>query len=268
MQVSEDLLKAGRGYEALFVPAVFGSWTSKTIVAACVGPGDVVLDLACGTGVLTREVAKTVGPEGHVVGLDPAPGMLAAAREIAPDIEFRSGAAEALNWPDDSFDAVLCQFGLMFFEDRPRALAEIRRVLRPGGQLGIVVWDGVARNPGYRAVISLIEEELGAEAANAMRLPFSLGDPDALVAEFTAAGFRGVQATTLQGQARFPSPQVMVEADLRGWLPLFDIILDEDRIAGILAKAETALADFTEPGGKVVFTTTAHVLNLSQDHQE
>jgi ubiquinone/menaquinone biosynthesis C-methylase UbiE len=98
-----------------------------------------VLDVACGTGVVAREAARRVGPAGAVAGLDRNEGMLAVARRMAPGIAWRHGLAEALPFPDGAFDAVICQFGLMFFEDRGKALGEMWRALRPGGRLAVAV---------------------------------------------------------------------------------------------------------------------------------
>jgi ubiquinone/menaquinone biosynthesis C-methylase UbiE len=87
-----------------------------------------VLDVACGTGILASEASARVGPNGYVAGVDPNPGMLAVAARIAPSIEWRKGTAELLPYPDQSFDAVVSQFGLMFFIDRHQALREMLRV--------------------------------------------------------------------------------------------------------------------------------------------
>src|SRR5262245_30404570 len=115
-------IDAARAYEALFVPALFGQWAPKLADAAQIQPGQRVLDVACGTGIVAREVSARIGSGGRVVGVDPSPGMLAVARQLAPNIEWREGVAESLPFPDQSFDTVVSQFGLMFFTDRPRSL--------------------------------------------------------------------------------------------------------------------------------------------------
>ncbi|HEX9756314.1 MAG TPA: methyltransferase domain-containing protein [Nitrospiria bacterium] len=111
--------------------------------AANIKPGQRVLDVACGTGVLAREASLRVGSSGAVFGLDLNPGMLHIAERHAPSIKWRQGRAESLPFPDQSFDTVVSQFGLMFFTDRPQALREMFRVLTPGGHLGIAVWDSL-----------------------------------------------------------------------------------------------------------------------------
>ena len=158
--VSEDMLEAGREYEALFVPALFDVWARHLIEGAGVQEGAHVLDVACGTGVLARRALAKVGADGRVVGADPAPGMLAAAREIEPAIDWVLCSAESLNAEDEAFDCVMSQFGMMFFSDRNKAAEEMARVLKPDGQLAIAVWRSVEHNPAYAALISLLEQLL------------------------------------------------------------------------------------------------------------
>ena len=262
--VAPELVEAARGYEALFVPALFGEWSGPLIEAAGIGPGDAVLDVACGTGVVARAVAEVVGSRGSVVGADPAPGMLAVAREQAPDIDWRLCGAESLLAEDGRFDAVLCQFGMMFFADRMAAMAEMARVLRPGGGLALSVWDRVAANPAYAEEMAFLEAEIGAAAADAVRIPFGLGDPEAVLEPIRAAGFSDISLETRAGQGRFPSAQVMLEAELRGWLPLFGIQLSEARIKSLLAQAEEVQAEYVIASGEVVFPTSAHIVTAKK----
>ena len=112
-------------------------------------PGKSVLDVACGTGVLACAAADRVGPSGAVVGLDPSEEMLAVARRKDDTIEWLMGHAEAIPFPDESFEAVLSQFGLMFFENKATSLREMMRVLRPGGHLAVAVCDCLEHSPGY-----------------------------------------------------------------------------------------------------------------------
>ncbi len=126
-------------YEEFFVPALFRQWASRVADAAGIEPGQQVIDVACGTGVLARTVADRVGAKGKVVGLDASAEMLAVARRKAPAIEWRQGRAEALPFASDSFDAAVSQFGLMFFEDRRAALQEMLWTVRRGGRLAVAV---------------------------------------------------------------------------------------------------------------------------------
>ena len=101
--------------------------------AAAIGAGQAALDVACGTGVLARELRRRTGAEGRVAGLDRNAGMLAVARRSAPGIDWREGRAERLPFADGSFDAVVSQFGLMFFEDRRAALGRCGGWCGPAG---------------------------------------------------------------------------------------------------------------------------------------
>lgn len=257
LQVQID---AANAYEALMVPALFGEWVSKVADAAQIRPAQRVLDVACGTGVLGREVAARTGPAGVVVGLDPAPGMLEVAKRLAPTLAWRQGVAESLPFPDRSFDAVVSQFGLMFFADRRQALREALRVLVPQGRLAVAVWNSLDNIPAYAAEVALLERVAGEQAADALRAPFVLGDRDDLAALFADAGIASVEVATRHATAQFPSVRVMVEADLRGWLPAMGVVLPEERIARILDEAEEVLRPYITPGGAVVFDTSAHIV--------
>jgi ubiquinone/menaquinone biosynthesis C-methylase UbiE len=253
-------IDAASAYEALFVPALFGQWAAKVAGAARIQPGQRVLDVACGTGILAREVSSRVGSTGRVAGIDPSPGMVAVAKDRAPAIEWREGVAESLPFPDQSFDAVVSQFGLMFFTDRRRAVREMLRVLVPGGRVAVAVWDSLDNIPAYGSAAALLERVAGRNAADAVRAPFALGDRRELLTLFEDAGLTSVEINTHQGTARFPSIRTMVEADLRGWLPVMGVILTEDQIAGVLEEADRALSCYATPDGRVAFHLSAHLI--------
>ena len=253
-------IEAARAYEALFVPALLGQFAPKVAGAARVGKGERVLDVACGTGVLAREILNRVGPSGRVAGIDPNPGMIAVAKEITSDVEWHQGKAESLPFPDKSFDAAVSQFGLMFFADRAQAIQEMLRVLTSNGRLAVAVWDSFENIPAYAAEVELLQRTAGQQAADALRAPFVLGDRDALSRMFSEAGVRSVEVTTHSGTASFPSIRIVVEADLRGWLPVMGVNLSEEQIAQILHEAETALGSYATSDGQVRFDVSAHIV--------
>ena len=255
----QDHIDAARAYEALFVPALFGQWATTVADAARIEPGQRVLDVGCGTGILAREIAPRVGPAGRVVAVDPNPGMLAVARQLAPAVEWREGVAQSLPFPDQSFDAVVSQFALMFVTDRLQALREMCRVLVPGGRLTVAVWASLDDMPAYVDEAALLERLAGKPAADAVRAPFVLGTRNELAALFSEAGV-AANFTTHHGTALFPSIRTMVEADLRGWLPVMGVNLTEDVIRDILQEAENALSQYATADGRVTFELSAHVV--------
>ena len=257
--VSEDLVTAGRGYESFFVPALFQAWTKHLIEGAKIQEGSHVLDVACGTGVLARNALARTGANGRVVGADPAPGMLAAANEIEPAIDWVLCSAEALDVDDEAFDSVISQFGMMFFKDRQKSAEEMFRALKPGGSLAIAVWRSVKHNPAYADIISVLEEQVGTAAADASRLPYSLGDSDEVAAVLEKGGFADIKVEAKAETATFPSSRQMVEAELRGWLPLFDIFLSEDKINEVLIESDKTLGKYAGPSGEAVFPMSAHL---------
>ncbi|HEU4368132.1 MAG TPA: methyltransferase domain-containing protein [Methylomirabilota bacterium] len=185
-------LSPGEIYQREMVPASFARWAPDLVELAGVGPGQHVLDVACGTGVVTRLVAERVGSSGRAAGLDVNADMLAAARTASPGsrIEWHEGRAQALPFPDGTFDVVLCQQGLQFFPDRTAGLREMRRVLVPGGRLALSCWRSVEHQPGMRALEQALAWHVGAR--NAALPPLSLGDREQLRGLLAAVGFREV----------------------------------------------------------------------------
>ena len=252
---------AAQAYEDLFVPALFSHWAAAIAAAAGIAPGKRVLDVACGTGILTRKLATLLGSSQSIVGLDITPGMLEVARRVGPDIEWKEGSAESLPFADESFDAVVSQFGLMFFPDRVRALREMLRVLAPGSRLAVAVWDSIDNIPAFADELKLMERLAGSAAAEALRAPFVLGGKDDLKQLARDASIHDPEIVTHRATARFPSIRSLVEADLRGWLPMVGVVLDEDTIRRVLAEAEIALRAYADTRGQLAFEISAHVLS-------
>ena len=257
---SQDEIAAATAYEELHVPALFQQWAPRVVHAARIEPGHRVLDVACGTGVLAREAVHHVGDAGRVTGLDPASGMLAVAEKLGPAVDWQIGTAEALPFESASFDAAISQFGLMFFQDRAKAISEMVRVLAPGGRLAVAVWESLDNSEAYPDEVALLERIAGRRAADALRAPFVLGDRAELKALFHNAGVQSVDVETHRGTAHFPSIRVMVEADLRGWLPVMGVFLPDDQIEQILREAEDVLARYVTSQGTVRFDAPAHIV--------
>jgi SAM-dependent methyltransferase len=155
--------------------------------------GARVLDLACGTGVIARAVAPAVGPGGLVLGVDRSPAMVLAARIRAAEdgcrnCRFAVADAHALALPTARFDAAYCQFGLMLFDQPPRAAAEIARVLRPGAACAAVVWSEPPRVVAFHAYLAAVEAQVPGVRAPSEHPVFSLAAPCALAALLADAG--------------------------------------------------------------------------------
>ncbi|HEY8258684.1 MAG TPA: methyltransferase domain-containing protein [Gemmatimonadales bacterium] len=260
-----EQVEAAASYQDKLVPALMEEWAPRVAEAARIHPGDRVLDVACGTGVLARAAARRAAPGGSVTGLDLANGMLAIAARLSPDITWRQGSANDLPFPDRTFDAVVSQFGLMFFPDPAGALREMMRVLVPGGRLAVAVWGSLADTPAYAAEVALAERHAGSGVADVLREPFVMGEGSRLADLFHAAGISGATVGLRPGRGRFPSIRSMVEVDVRDWLPLVGIVLDDGVIEEILAEAETALKRFVvQEGAGVTFASPAVVATASK----
>jgi ubiquinone/menaquinone biosynthesis C-methylase UbiE len=254
---------AAEVYEEAFVPALFGQWAAPVLDAAGVGSGDRVLDVGCGTGVLTRAASSRVGPSGAAVGLDPNEAMLAVAARAPEPVRWERGRAEALPFPDGRFDRVVSQFVLMFVDDRGAAAAEIARVLRPGGTAAVATWCPAEESPGYDAVIELLDEVVGPEAADAMRAPFVLGRPRDL-GEILSPVLDEVEVRRVEGTARFDSVEAWVHTDIRGWT-LADA-LDDATYRRLLERARPVLARHTDADGRVRFPAPALIATGVRPH--
>ena len=248
---------AAQVYDAFFVPALFAQWTDVVLNAADARPGQKVLDVGCGTGVLARAAAARVGEGGGVAAVDPNDGMLAVARHAEASIDWRTGIAEQLPFPDRFFDRTVSQFALMFFTDPEGALGELGRVTRRDGRLALMVWDQLPNNQGYGRLAGLVEDLFGSDAADAIRAPFRLGEPD-LLADIASHGIRDPRVARHHGVARFESLEAWLHTEIRGWTLAH--VLDDEGFAALLDAARVQLADFADDTG-VAFDVSALVVS-------
>jgi SAM-dependent methyltransferase len=183
-------------YDRHMGPALFEPYAIE--VARRLPEVSDVLEIACGTGRATRHLLARLAPTAHLLATDLNDAMLqrAAAQIRDPRVTWRVADAQALPSADASHDAVVCQFGLMFVPDKPRAVREMHRVLRPGGTALVIVWDAIARNPWSEVVYAEAVAAFQADPPTFMMTPFSMPDPVAVGALF--AGFASVRVDTVE----------------------------------------------------------------------
>lgn len=233
-----------------------GPWALGLVTLAVLQPGERVLDLACGTGSVTRLAAPKVGPTGHVTGLDLNAGMLAVARTLPPPsgapITWVEGSAVALDFPDASFEVILCQQGLQFFPDKSAALREMRRVLVPGGRVLLSVWKKAG--PYNFAVGDALERYAGLETATKYRASRqSLPDADELYRLLVAAGFGAVQICPSAMTVRLPPVESFVLGHLAG-TPVAGAVaaLSEEKRVALAKHVKMALQSYADGDGVAV----------------
>jgi ubiquinone/menaquinone biosynthesis C-methylase UbiE len=175
---------------------------------AALQPGEWVVDVACGTGLVTVRAAASVGPEGVVVGTDISAQMVASAYTVAARQRLRHTTfarmdAEALQLQDGTFDVALCALGLMYVPNPLRALREMHRVLKPGGRAVAAVW-GQRDRCGWAAIFPIVEARVQSEVCP---LFFQLGTQDTLVQTLQAAGFKDVVGERLSTMLHYETPE-------------------------------------------------------------
>lgn len=240
-------IDAAEVYESRFVPALFGRWAPVLVDMAGVRPGQTIVDVGCGTGVVARTAADRLAGRGVVIGIDLNEGMLAVARRLRPDIEWRQADAAELPVPDGSVDIVLCQAALMFVRDPGQALREMRRILGSAGTAVIHVWSALEAQTGWAPFYDVIRRHAGPTAVDLVSSYWRLGDLDALVDLCSAAGLRIDKIHTRQEPAAFASIDDFVATELTG-TPLQERITDST-YADILHDARVVLAPFLSSNG-------------------
>jgi SAM-dependent methyltransferase len=199
---------AAQNYQRYFVPSIATPVSAELLRAADLRPGERVVDVACGTGVITRVAAEQVGITGGVTGIDIAPDMIEVAKSIpAPagaTIEWCVADAASVPLPDASVDVVLCQMGLMFVPDKAAAIAEMHRVLVPTGRLVINTPGPI--QPLFTSMERAIVEHISPDLGGFVGAVFSMHDPDSVAALLHRGGFRDVSASLYTSVLRLPQP--------------------------------------------------------------
>jgi ubiquinone/menaquinone biosynthesis C-methylase UbiE len=194
-----DQLTLPEIYERFLVEPLFRPFAEQLLTRLQPARDDSVLDVACGTGIVARIARTMLGSAARIVGVDAAPGMLAAARDADPTIDWREGDAAALPvHGDERFSCVTCHQGLQFFANRVAAVREMRRVLLPGGRLGVATWLSVMDIPFAGELHRAAEQHLGAT----VDVRHSFGDGEALAQLLAEGGFQDVRVVKVSGTVR------------------------------------------------------------------
>ncbi len=200
-------------YEQYFVPAMFKPWSNILLRHVNLQLGERVLDIACGTGIVARQVAPWVGTTGQVTALDINPAMLAVARSVplptGLSIQWQQGNAIDLPFTDGAFDVTFCQHGLQFIPDRSTALREMHRVLAPRGRALVMVLQALALHPVFEVLMMAVANQLSLPLS-AVNTPFAMSDVDALHVLFDKAGFKSVHIYPETCTMHFDNPQSFV----------------------------------------------------------
>jgi SAM-dependent methyltransferase len=200
---------AAENYQRYFVPAIATPVSKDLLTAADLHIGERVLDVACGTGLITRLAAERVGATGAVTGIDVAPGMIDVAKSVpAPTgalIDWRVADAASMPLPDASVDVVLCQMGLMFMENRTAVIGEIRRVLVPSGRVAINTPGRI--QPLFETMERALIDHIGPDLGGFVSAVFSMHDPAAVAALLREGGLRDVRSRVVTATLRLPPPE-------------------------------------------------------------
>jgi ubiquinone/menaquinone biosynthesis C-methylase UbiE len=250
-------------YQRYFVPLTGAPLAADLLEAARLHAGERVLDVACGTGVLTRLAAERVGPSGAVAGLDVNPGMLAVARrETPPVVRWYEATAESMPLPGASYDVVLCQMGLPFITNKLAALREMRRVLAPGARALISV-PGPTPAP-FEILAQALAHEISPQSALFARVVFSLHDKSELESLLRGAGFARVEAWSKRKALHVSAPREFLWQYIHS-TPLGPAVLgaDEAKRAALEREVVARWQPFAADGGMrfEVGMTTARAAN-------
>ncbi len=256
-------LNQAESYEAYLVPAMFVPFTEVLVARAEPRSDDRILDVGCGTGIVSRMVSPMVGSSGRVVGLDIDKEMLAVARSLVPadvgQVEWREGDVVEMPFEDAEFDLVFCQAALQFFPDRIAALLEIHRVLAPSGRVVVSVFRSIERNPAYEVLARALERHVSPEAGAMRRAIFSLGDADELVSLLVDAGFEMNSLSSVQKTIRFPSPEEFLRRQLASQSPWIVDQLDHETQEALINEMNAALRNSVDEKG-LAMTMEIHLL--------
>ena len=268
--ITQEWEHAAQGWHR-WIPTI-NDWlsvaTATMLDQANVSPGHRVIDIAAGDGGQSIAAAARVGTSGEVLATDIAPEFIKLANAVAAtmgltQLHAEEMDAESLTSPDNHFDAAICRLGLMYLPDLPTGLAEIKRVLHPGGRLSAVVFTTAEKTPFFSIPVRLIREKRGLAAPDPDQPgPFSLGAPGVLAGHLRAAGYRDVQEQVIQAPLRFTSAEECVQwrREASGTMNQLVSDLDQHSRQAIWREVVDALRQFETSDG---FESPCELLSCS-----
>lgn len=206
-------------YDRYLGPALFRPFAQDITARLKAAQPKKILELACGTGILTRQLRDNLDPAARIIATDLNPGMLAFAQakfRTDENVKWLEADAGGLPFPDESFDAVVCQFGFMFVPDKESAMRESYRVLSSGGALLFNVWDAMERNPFARIAHETIASFFDHDAPNFYELPFGFYDADLIRGLLQKAGFNAIESSLVTLPCRSSSAAEFAIGLIRG----------------------------------------------------
>ena len=233
-------------YDRYLGPVLFDPYAVDLVARLDLPENASVLELACGTGIVTRRLRDRLGSAARLVATDLNDAMMGYASAKfgrGEAVEWKQADATDLPFDDQSFDAVVCQFGLMFFPDKERALCETYRVLKPGGVFLFSVWDKIEINDLPHIAHTIISKFFDDNPPDFYEVPFSFHDPETIKSLVSTAGFKQLQVSVLPLQAISPSARDAAKGLIHG-NPVIAAIKewDESRVAEIEAAVAAAVA--------------------------
>lgn len=244
--------EAAERYEHILVPAILGPFAQALVKWSDLQSGEVVVDIGCGTGAAARFAAERVGPAGRVIGIDVNGGMIEVAKsrglaQGAP-IDWYEKSAYDLPLADQSADIALCAQTLQFLDNRPQALAEMYRVLKPGGRVTLSSWTDIQESPYFSSLVAAISQHINHDTAAGLGTAFNLSSPGEIRSLLNQAGFRAVEVTVAQLELELPPVEELVPRHISA-TPMavgFNTASEADRQA-VLNDLTTRLAPFKMP---------------------
>lgn len=246
---------AAEFYDSRFVPALFSQFAPRLVTFAGTVPGTRVLDVATGTGIVALAAADAGAT---ATGLDINADMLRVARRKSKEVCWVEGDVLALPFHDAAFDTVFCQFALMFFPDRDKALSEMLRVLKPNGRLAVAVFKGLEDTPAYSELIPLLGQVVGSEAADALSAPFVLGDVGTVAERMEAAGATVEKVETFTGTAHHPSLNAWLDTEVGGWT--ISEMVSPSQLQTLKTEARRVFGRYIQTDGTVAFSAPAYFI--------